>query len=242
MNNKLFAFLVLLILLPFFGWIYYDWKTGTEAIQKDGSPRGLLVDSGNGEGAGIQYVFHFPDPVYSRALSTSQIETLSQSDPLSEHYHVYGLTQAGFSTGTLYEVNWSKKWFKNEYRMWVDNLRVEFTYDTLNVFVTSAYSEGSCEYQATLDHENQHVAIHRQLYLQYQKKFEDAVGQAADIPLESHPVTVSSLEEGKKEIGEKISAVLDPVFDKFKDELQQEQGKLDTPENYSMLKQQCQHW
>jgi hypothetical protein len=175
-------------------------------------------------------------------LTTPQIESLSQSGGEGEHYHVYGLTQAGYSTGTLYEFNWSKKWFKPEYKMWVENLRVEFTYNTLNVYVTSAYPEGSCEYQATLDHENQHVAVHRQMYQQYQKVFEEKVGQNRDIPLESRPLLVSSLEEGKARIGQIISAALDPLFEQFKGDLETEQAKLDTSESYAELRSRCQHW
>lgn len=222
--------------------MYYDWKNDSEAVQKEGVHRDILSDTESGQSAGIQYVFHFHDPVYSHALSTTQIEALSLSNAGAEHYHVSGLTQAGYSANTHYQVNWSKKWFKNEYQMWVDNLRVEFTYDTLNVYVTSAYPEGSCEYQATLAHENQHVAVHRQIYEQYQKVFQDRVGQSKDIPLASHPVVVGSIEEGKKKIGEIISADIDPTFDQFKDALQAEQDKLDTQENYAALHQQCNHW
>jgi hypothetical protein len=242
MNNKLFAGLIFSMVLFFFGWMYHDWKNSSSSAQKDGVIQDFLSDSRGGEGAGVQYVFRFSEPVYSHALSTSQIETLSQSGGEAEHYHVYGLTQADFSNDTVYEVSWSKKWFKDEYKLWVDNLRVEFTYDTLNVYVTNNYSEGSCEYQATLEHENQHVDIHRRLYFKYQKIFQDVMNQWKDIPLKSNPVTATSVEEGKHEIGDKISTVLDPVFNQFKAELQQEQGGLDTPENYEVLKEKCQNW
>ena len=234
--------MILLIFLPFFGWIYFDWKDSSGALQKEGVDRDRLVDAKSGESAGIQYVYHFAEPVYSHSLSTAQIEDLSHSNAASEHYHVYGLTQAGYSTNTLYEVNWSKKWFKSEYHLWVENLRVEFTYDTLNVYVTSAYPEGSCEYQATLDHENQHVAVHRSLYESYRKVFEDAIGAATEIPLASHPIVAGSLEEGKKKIGDLISAAVDVPFNQFKDALQAEQAKLDTPENYAALKEKCPNW
>lgn len=235
--------MILLILLPFFGWIYYDWKSTSDVAQKDGARRDQLVDTQSGASAEIQYVYHFPEPAYSHSLSTAQIETLSRNggEPL-EHYHVYGLTQAGYSTNTLYELNWSKKWFKNEYRFWVENLRVEFTYDTLNVYVTSDYPESSCEYQATLDHENQHVAVHRRMYLEYQKVLEDALGQSKDIPLASNPIVTGSIEEGKKRIGDLISGAVDAPFGQFKEALQAEQDKLDTPGNYAALKAECPNW
>jgi len=241
-NNKLFALLILLLILPFFGWMYYDWKASSETIQSGAVPRDALVDKDGKESAGVQFIFRFPEPVYSHALNTAQIEQLSQSDAEAEHYHVSGLTQAGYSSGSIYEVNWSKKWFGSGYEMWVENLRVEFTYDTLTVYVSSAYPEGSCEYRSLLDHENQHVAVHRRVYHQYQKVFEEAVGNAQGIPLASRPLSADSVADGKKKINDIVSEVLDPPFDQFKQAVQAEQDKLDTPENYTVLKQQCQNW
>lgn len=242
MNNKLFAFLIILILLPFFGWMVEDWQSNSDAIQKNGRHRDMFMDEKDGSAAEIEYVFRFPDPVYSHALTTGQIESLTQSGGGAEPYHVYGLTQAAYSTDSLYEVNWSKKWFRSDYTMWVENLRVEFTYNTLNVFVTRSYPEGSCEYQATLDHENQHVAIHRQMFEQYQEVFREEVGQAKDIPLVSRPITAASVEEGKARMGQMISRVLDRPFEQFKEALKSEQDKLDTPESYAELRERCHHW
>ncbi|SRR5579871_1935087 len=242
MNNKLFAFLILLLILPFFGWMYYDWKAQSETIQSGSVPRDVLVDQAGKESAGVQFIFHFPEPVYSHALDTAQIEALSQTDAEAEHYHISGITQAGYSSGSLYEVNWSKKWFGSGYEMWVENLRVEFTYDTLNVYVSSGYPEGSCQYQSLLDHENQHVALHRQVYDRYEKVFQDAVGNAQGIPLVSRPLLADSVVDGKKKISEMISAVLDPPFEQFKETIQAEQSQLDTPENYAALKRECPNW
>src|SRR5260221_11019472 len=98
MSNKHFSFLIALILLPFFGWMIYDFQAESEALKKDGANRDILLDS-SGAMAQVQYLFQFPNPVYSHELNTGQIETLSQSGGESEHYHVYGLTQAGYKIG-----------------------------------------------------------------------------------------------------------------------------------------------
>ena len=242
MDNRLFAALMFLFVAPFVGWLVYDWNQDAQSIREGGLHRDVLSDSGNGARAPLEYRFRFSEPTYSHALSTTQIEALARSGESGEHYHVYGLTQAGFSLETSYEVGWSKKWFKDEYRVWVENLRVEFEYNTLNVYVTNAYPEGSCEYQTTLDHENQHVEIHRSLHEKYEKVFQDKIGSSLEIPLESRPVTAAAFEAGKTQVGEIISRVTDPLFQQFRDELEAEQAKLDTPENYAALKGRCQHW
>jgi hypothetical protein len=242
MDNRLFVVLLVLFVAPFVGWLAYDWNQSVGIIQEGGLRRDLLADSKGDAHAPLEYRFNFSEPTYSHALSTSQIEGLARSSPDGEHYHVYGLTQAGFSLETRFDVDWSKRWFKDEYRVWVKNLRVEFEYNTLNVYVTNAYAEGSCEYQATLEHENQHVAIHRSLHDKYEKIFQDKIGSSLEIPLESRPVTASAFEAGKDQVTEIISRVTDPLFQQFRDELEVEQGKLDTPENYANLKARCQHW
>lgn len=241
MSNKLFFSILALLVLPFFVWMIYDSTTASADLRRESPNRDVLLDN-SGSMAQVQYSFNFATPVYSHDLSTSQIERISQSSTDGERYHVYGLTQADFGSGTHYQVNWSKKWFKEEYEMWIDGLRVDFSYNTVNVFVTNAYPEGSCEYQATLDHENQHVEIHKRMFAQYQKILRETLDKSQTLPLAGRPIVVPSIEEGKKRVGDMLSAVLDPVMDRFKTDLATEQGKIDTPDSYNELRQRCQHW
>ncbi|HVZ81129.1 MAG TPA: hypothetical protein VHE12_10115 [bacterium] len=242
MDNRLFALLILLFIVPFAGWLVYDWRQDALSIRTSGLSRDVLADPRNNAIVPLEYRFHFAEPAYSHVFSTAQIEAIARKGDYGEHYHIYGLTQADFSLATQFEVGWSKAWFKDEYRVWVEDLRVEFEYNTLNVYVTNAYPEASCEYRTTLDHENQHVAIHRALHEKYEGIFRDKIGNSLEIPLESRPVTAASFEAGKARVAEIISQVTDPLFQGFRDELEAEQAKLDTPENYAALKAQCQHW
>ena len=239
MSNKYFALLLAVPILAFLGWLYFDSRAAE--VHAAGERRDLLTDGATGATADIRYLFQFADPVYSHALGTHEIEELAKKVG-GENYHVYGLTDGNYKMDAEFHVNDSKAWFKSEYTVWVENVQVEFSFTKVNVYVTSAYPEGSCEYQVTLDHENEHVAIHRRIYTQYQKILQDAVAASKDIPLASHPVTAVSLEEGKDRVGKMVSAVVDPVFDRFRDELEAEQAKIDTPENYRGLNQRCQHW
>ena len=241
MSNKHFFGFIVLVLAVLFGWMVYDMRNDSNSVGKEGGSRDFLIGT-DGSTAQIQYLFHFMDPVYSHSLDTGQIEVLSRKEGEAEHYHVYGLTQASYKMDALYEFNWSKAWFKDEYSMWVENLRVDFSYNTMNVYVTSNYAEGACEYGQTLDHENQHVQIHRQVYFQYQKILQQVLGDSKEIPLPSRPILVHSKEEGKEKVGKIISGVIDPVFDRFRDALAAEQAKIDTPDNYAALRSKCDHW
>src|SRR5579885_1109502 len=103
MSNKVFIPLVIvLVLAPFFAWMVYDSNRDSESIRGEKVRRDLLVDGGGGAGAQIQYLFHFPKPVYRHDLTTAQIEGLSHDDVEGEHYHVDGLTQADYKMEALY--------------------------------------------------------------------------------------------------------------------------------------------
>jgi hypothetical protein len=243
MSNKQFLLFIGLTFAAFFVWLYYDSKTSMDATVQENVQRDILINSNaSGDGAQIKYLFNFPNPVYDHSHSTPQIEGLSEQSGQKENYHIDGLTDAQFGLKTLYQFNYSKKLFQNTYSLWVEDLRVDFSYTTVNVYVSNQYPEGSCEYQATLDHENRHIQIHRQVYEKYQKILQNAFSASAVIPLINHPVTVQSLEDGKAVISQLISGVTDPVFDQFQKELSQIQGQLDSPESYAELQSQCSHW
>ncbi len=227
----------------FFGWLYYDSITSSDTIRQEGVQRDVLRNGDDASaGAGIKYLFNFPTPIYDHNHSTAEIESISADGGQHENYHIDGLTQSGFSLETHYEFNYSKKMFRDIYCLWVENLRVEFSYTTMTVYVSTQYPEDSCEYKTTLDHENQHVQIHRDIYEKYQKLLRSAVSSSSGIPLMNNPVTVKSLEEGKARISELISGATDPVFNQFQQELSQEQMKLDTTENYHTMQGMCNHW
>jgi hypothetical protein len=106
--------------------------------------------------------------------------------------------------------------------MWIDSMTVEFVYNTLTVYVTNAYPEGTCPYEQVLAHEKQHVQIHREVYQEYQRQL--------------------NWEEGKEALGKMINEVINPVFEDFEMELSRRNGLLDSAENYEELKSRCSDW
>jgi hypothetical protein len=243
MSNKQFFLFIGFVFAAFFGWLYYDSNVSKDFVRHEDVQRDVLLDSDSqGEGAQVRYLFNFPSVIYDHSHSAGEIETLSEKSGQAENYHIEGLTDAQFGLKTTYKFNYNKKFLKNSYSVWVEDLRVDFSYTTINVYVSNQYPEGSCEYQATMDHENTHVEIHRRIYEKYQKILQSVISSTADIPLINHPVTVESLEEGKDRISQLISGVTDPVFNQFQQELSQEQGQLDSPESYTELQSRCFHW
>jgi hypothetical protein len=240
-NNKLFALLLVGLPLVFCGWMAYDMRQSAQAVSAEGVKTSVAGSAYDGTPL-IEYDFRPPEPVYSHQLTIPQIEALRPEGQVLENGHVPGITIADFDAGSSYRFNYSHSWFRSQIPLWLESLTVRFSYKSLNVYVTSSYTEGTCQYQEILDHENHHVDIHRQVYLKYQLILRQALENSQALPTFAHPILVSSVEEGQKQLDQIISGILDPVFKQFQDELTQAQGQLDTPESYAALQGSCTSW
>jgi hypothetical protein len=241
---KYFALLLALLLLAFFGYLAWDWTQTAENIRSQQGPRDYVGSQPGGEGAAVRYVYGFPEPQISHQYSTPQIEQMvwSSGNDVDLRYRINGLTQAGYRADSQYHCGGYKRWFRDEYVMWIDSMTVEFVYNTLTVYVTNAYPEGTCPYEQVLAHEKQHVQIHREVYQEYQRQLQAKMALATGLPTHSRPITALNWEEGKEALGKMINEVINPVFEDFEMELSRRNGLLDSAENYEELKSRCSDW
>src|SRR5271170_3536374 len=136
MSNKQFFLFIGVVFVAFFGWLYYDSKESSNSILNDKVQRDvILANDGSAQSAQIQYLFHFPEPIYDHLHSTAEIGALIQKTGQEENYHIAGLTQAGFGLKTNYSFNYSKRMLQDSYSLWIENLRVDFSYNTVTVYV-----------------------------------------------------------------------------------------------------------
>ncbi|HVM31641.1 MAG TPA: hypothetical protein VMU88_00765 [bacterium] len=215
----------------FFGafFAFAAWERGARAHE---GPAPLVV----------LYDFKFPDPVYHYELNADQIGNLRSGGQSSEDGKILGLTVADYDLGSSYRLDYDHSWLASSYKVWLQEVTVQFGYKSLAVYVTNGYAPESCAFKATLSHENDHVGIHRQLYLKYQGILRQALENNSALPDEAHAVMASSLDEGKAMLESRISAILDPIFQRYRQEVADQQGELDTPENYWTLHNQCPEW
>jgi hypothetical protein len=242
MDNRLFFSLIALFLGGLFGWIGYDaWKTSRPGPARPGVRLDLL--GGVGDPAQVSYFYNFKEPVYSREFDTQGIEAIRSEGPSFPGARIRGLTLASFSMKGVYSFRNQWRWFKGGYLAWVEDLKVEFVFQDLKVFLANEYPESSCEHYHIREHENEHVRIYREVYAKYQPLLEQAVTSARGrIPLKTAPVTVASREEGERVVKESIDAVVDPVFERFDQELEDENAKIDTAASYDELRRRCSGW
>jgi len=105
--------------------------------------------------------------VYSHDLATSQIEALWQSRYKTPRMREPGLTmaEAGYELKTRYRYERSRHGNQEKYCVWAESVDIDFSFKRMDVYISSQYPAGSCEYNVILKHENQHVAINKRTSL-----------------------------------------------------------------------------
>jgi hypothetical protein len=119
--------------------------------------------------------------------------------------------------------------------VWADSVQADFSYETIDVYVSSEYGDGSCEKAQLYRHELDHVEVHRRLHAKYSAELKAALQGA--VPTRANPAAGQA-----KLIDKVVDDALTPVYRRFQEELAAEQAKLDTPGNYLVLQSACPGW
>jgi hypothetical protein len=115
---------------------------------------------------------------------------------------------------------------------------VEIGLKQLDVIVDRRFADGSCERQAVLDHESQHVGVFREAMRYYLPTLERTL-VATFLPLNVH---VDRPDAARAAFLQPITAVLKPVFDEINGRARDGNARLDAPESYAAVFKRCSHW
>lgn len=115
---------------------------------------------------------------------------------------------------------------------------VEIGLKQLDVIVDRRFAEGSCERQAVLDHERQHVGVFREAVRYYLPSIERTLAETA-LPLNVH---VDARDAARAAFLQPITDSLRPVFEAINDRARDGNARLDAPESYAAVFRRCSHW
>jgi len=124
---------------------------------------------------------------------------------------------------------------------WVASADVELAYRQLDVNIASEYEPGSCQYEAILDHENEHVQVARSIMGPYAQQIYASL-TTLSIPTPDLPSVADSPEQARAEVHKVFKRLLTPVRDKMHRVLRAKQAEVDTRENYRRTFRQCRRW
>ena len=115
---------------------------------------------------------------------------------------------------------------------------VEIGLKQLDVIIDRRFAAGSCERQAILDHERQHVEVFREAVRYYLPTLEHVLAQTAP-PLEIH---VADRSAGRATYLGSITDSLKPIFEAINGRARDGNRRLDMPESYAAVFKRCDHW
>jgi len=126
--------------------------------------------------------------------------------------------------------------------VWFDEVHVDLTPASVQIFVPREYREGSCEDLAILAHEREHERVHHEALAAAAKDVEIALEGARWLPSRGNPLEAEDREAAEKELNAKIRKVVTPVYESYKENLRAAQAELDKPALYEWVSKRCSAW
>jgi len=143
------------------------------------------------------------------------------------------------------DLSWHINYKIEEYRdgvcFWVTSVDVQLAYRQLDVHIASEYEPGSCQYEAILDHEKEHVTVARRIMSPYAQQIRASL-TTLSIPTPDLPSVADSPEEARAQVNEVFRRQLMPVRKRMFLVLRARQAEVDTRENYGRTFRQCRRW
>lgn len=215
--------------------VFFIIAAGFAATSNDAAAAGCRAprDAGDFE-ANVE--IDVSEPNVSNDLSKAE---LGSSNTHGRKSQVLGTTQSGL------ELRWSisyrvRNW-KNAYCFWVARADVEISYHQLDINIASEYEPGSCEYDAVLDHEYEHVEVAQKIMRPYSQRITAALTSLA-IPTAHQPSVANSPEDAREEVEAVFRQTLTPVREKINRALEVNQAVVDSKENYRRTWRRCDNW
>lgn len=126
--------------------------------------------------------------------------------------------------------------------VWFDEVAVDLTPRSVQIFVPREYPEGSCEDLAVLAHEREHERVHRERLAAAARDVERALTQARWLPARGNPLEAADGASAQAALEAKIRKVVTPVYEAYKADLGAAQAELDRPDLYQWVSKRCAGW
>jgi hypothetical protein len=179
-----------------------------------------------------------PNIKYINNRGKQYLKNLSDEHRHNHGINVNGLTVASFESsisGNFTMIN-----LKNGYScVFPKEIIIRLGYDTMDVYVARDFQPGSCEYNQTLQHENQHVEINFTTFNKYKRisriELNNYIRDNFPIVISTSTATQSASQSG-------INDVFFRVMKKMERERNGLHRQIDSPQNYKAIQSRCSNW
>ena len=181
-----------------------------------------------------------PQPIYNHNLSVSGIRNLflTRGQSIgSVHKQALGVT---YSEIAFYlEGDTSIVPHNGGYCVYLKNVKAEFGWKRMEVHVAMEYPTGTCEYNAILDHENQHVSIIKTALSDY------APTVRAELELQisrQEPIFTRRASSAADLAVEDLYDRMRGIVNRFQKVQAARHAAIDTDSNYGAIADLCPNW
>ncbi|MCB2106842.1 MAG: hypothetical protein KDE14_04030 [Rhodobacteraceae bacterium] len=192
------------------------------------------------QGVGVSFSILDPDPVYSNTLNVTSLRDFlrARGHVISGHHQrTLGVTsyQSRFViSGRTFSIPTA-----GGYCVYFRHIDVEYGYLDHDVFVASEYPPGSCEYNAILDHENQHVAINRVALREGARLLRQELEQALE---RFEPKFSKDPQTGTDRAIADLQLSATPTLNRIERDQAARNAVLDSTSNYEETGKLCENW
>ncbi len=123
------------------------------------------------------------EPIVDNTRSKAALGTVARH---GRSYRLLGRTDAGLIM--KWDVRYGVVPHGSGYCVWVANIDLLLAHQVLDVYVASEYAPGSCQYQAILAHEYEHVDVAKRVMRGYEQRIRSAL-TSLSIPRPGLPLT-----------------------------------------------------
>ncbi len=130
---------------------------------------------------------------------------------------------------------------RKRYCLSLEELRVKLVAKP-KIYVAKNFPRGSCEYNAILKHEKQHVKITKKTLKDHTSKYRRYIEKNMDQVAKSAIVTIGDITEQKEKLNDEVTHFLQIYMDTVYEDMARRQAEIDTPEEYARIHDKCRKW
>ena len=181
-----------------------------------------------------------PDPTYNHRLNVAGIRNLflTRGQSISgAHERALGVTYSEivfFLEGNTKIVPRGRG-----YCVYLETVGAEFGWRKMEIHIANEYRRGTCEYNAVLDHENQHVSIIRKALSGYAPRVRAELERELS---RQRPIYTRNPQTAADRAMEDLYGRMRGVVDRFQRSQSSRHGAIDSSRNYGAIADLCPNW
>ena len=181
-----------------------------------------------------------PPPIYNHNLSVSGIRNLflARGQSIgSVHKQALGVTYSEIAFYLEGETSIVPQ--NGGYCVYLKNVKAEFGWKRMEVHVAMEYPTGTCEYNAILDHENQHVSIIKTALSDYAPKVRAELERQIS---RQKPIFTRRAASAADQAVEDLYGRMRGIVNRFQQAQAARHAAIDSNSNYGAISDLCPNW